>query len=278
VYFDGDPVNVLVEENEGYKLTLLAHKKGTSTSFTLDSTDDPFYWITGEFTKMQKVTLNAGGESEAASVMNHFKHQAPWDPMAEYDGGSLVTFYVPSGMETETFINKYLGPTTIDFVANTRYIGLGAQPLDAYHSKEEVDAGIANLPKTVTQDMSCYLLWARPVTSVNISLDMPAIGTKITSRTAADGPVTQSITPVCTISGEAAFDADSNTCWVDASFQPFNGTVGKDTCCFSTAITPKFGYYFADSSYTAIRVNGRTVTSILPIFDQIIILQDVSVQ
>jgi len=116
----------------------------------LDSSDDLIYFITGEFTKMRTVTPNAGGASEASTVMSRFARKAPWDPMAEYDGGSLVTFYDPYGMATETFINQYLAPTTVDFLGSTRYIGLGAQPLDAYNSDKEVADSIANLPKTVT--------------------------------------------------------------------------------------------------------------------------------
>ena len=53
-FFDGETVRLSVQENEGYRLASLEHKKGSGLSFTLTEDDDMLYIVTGQFAEISE--------------------------------------------------------------------------------------------------------------------------------------------------------------------------------------------------------------------------------
>ena len=262
MFFDGEPIDLYVQENDGYRLSLLAHKKGSMTSFSLDENDDMLYLVTGRFTKTAKITLEAGNEAAAANIAGH--HTPSWDGqnMFVYDGGTTLTYYVPWGADRGSFYYDNILHDCLEIPTKfvTQYRGIAPRPMEAYASQAEVDADMNGLSPVVTEDGTYYILWARPAGACEINIEPIAPGTKVTSR--KEGGVTiQDPAPQITVSGNVELYTESlgsGAVWVDESFsEELNGAAGSDGTNVVFGIQPKFGYYFDGS--TAMTVNGQSL-------------------
>ncbi len=263
-YFDGETINLSVTEEEGYKLTLLAHPKGTARSFVIEESDDMFFIITGQFAKVTEVTLETGDVNVAKTIAG--KHEgdmatgkpALGAPQVGYEEGSTqLTYYVPYNMSTKTFYEKYLAEDVLYLVGNSRFYGVAPQNLDAYSSLEEIAESRDALPEKITEESTWYILWAQPVRNVEITVEPLAPGTMVSSVTDADGKTIQNPAPVATYAGEAETEEGYGALWVDAALSELNGPIPEDGGMICVGLVPKFGYYLDGSSGNGIRINGN---------------------
>ena len=264
-YFDGETVEFIVSENQGYKISFFGHKQGSSREVTLTKEDDRIYRVTSQFTRVVDVTLDVGDEGLAAELAARRLDSGKIDgsDLFAYEGGTEVTYYVPYNTDRSKFYTSYIYPDVANLMKDhgslfiERYIDIAMNSdVGAYQSKEEIEAERNARSEKITEDDAYYVLWKKPVESAEITVKKLACDTVMISETDSDGNVTeQTPAPEIMCTGDVILGTSIQPVWTDENLQVINGSLeGKENLLLVFEMLPKFGYYIQDLN--KIKVNG----------------------
>ena len=270
-YVDEETVSFDIQADEGYSYVYFAHKNGSDTTFALNADDDLLYFTLAAFNKVCAVTLETGDPGAAQSIAERHRDGLPLFGGFKYDGGTSVTYFVPTGDVREIFYRDNIAYDAAPLMNSMAFMGIGRRPMEEYSSREEIDADMDSLPSEITGDETYYVLWQQPVGPVEITLEIPERGTKIKGTGSFSTDITQSPTPKVSVSG-ARYSGDS-AYWLNNSFDAFNGTVGSEPINLVMGIEAPFGRYFGSDPIT---VNGEEATPIMNFYGTLLLYYPVS--